>query len=61
MKSKELMKLLKQNGWVLKDTTGSHFVFKKEGVIHNITVPFHGSKDLAKGLLHAILIDAGLK
>lgn len=60
MSSKALIKLLEQNGWVLVRKTGSHHTFKKEGIEHLITVP-HPRKDVPKGLLKAILKQAGLK
>jgi len=41
MKAKELIKLLKLNGWELKRTSGSHHIFKKEGIENNISVPVH--------------------
>ncbi len=58
MKDKELLKLLQQNGWEVKKITGSHHKMKKGD--QTLTVPVHG-KELTKGLLHAILKQAGLK
>lgn len=60
MSSEQLIKLLKKNGWVLASKNGSHHTFKKEGVANLITVP-HPRKDVPKGLLNAILKQAGLK
>ncbi|HIE8756129.1 TPA: type II toxin-antitoxin system HicA family toxin [Klebsiella variicola subsp. variicola] len=54
MSSSEVMKLLKENGWVLDRVRGSHHIFVKDGVDHHITVP-HPRKDVAKGTLHDIL------
>lgn len=54
MSSKDLMKLLVENGWVFDRKKGSHHTFKKEGVDHVITVP-HPEKDLAKGTLKKLL------
>ncbi|WLS79112.1 type II toxin-antitoxin system HicA family toxin [Erwinia pyri] len=54
MSSRELMKLLQQNGWVLNRVKGSHHIFIKEGKEHHITVP-HPEKNVAKGTLHDIL------
>lgn len=56
---KELIKILENNGFVLKRIHGSHHYF-----IHSVTgkitvVPMH-TKDLAKGTLHAILKQAGI-
>lgn len=58
MQDKELIKLLKKNGWQLVRINGSHHNFRKDGV--TIAVPVHG-KDVPTGLLHQILKDAGLK
>ncbi|WP_072013062.1 type II toxin-antitoxin system HicA family toxin [Pectobacterium carotovorum] len=54
MSSHELMKLLKENGWVLDRVKGSHHVFVKAGKAHHITVP-HPEKDIATGTLKKIL------
>lgn len=58
MKDKELLKLLKQEGWQEKSISGSHHKLVKEN--KTIVVPVHG-KELTKGMLHAILKQAGLK
>ena len=54
MSSKELMKLLKQRGWVLDRVKGSHHVFVREDKDYHITVP-HPEKDLATGTLSKIM------
>jgi predicted RNA binding protein YcfA (HicA-like mRNA interferase family) len=61
MKAKELIKLLKQNGWELKRVNGSHHIFKKNGFEYNISVPVHGNGDIPKGTANSIMKDAGLK
>ncbi len=61
MKARELIKLLKLNGWELKRISGSHHIFKKEGIENNISVPVHGNEDIPKGTVNSILKDAGLK
>lgn len=58
MKGKELVKLLKKEGWVLNRINGSHHIMVKDG--HSISVPVHNT-DIQKGLLHAIMKEAGLK
>lgn len=57
MKDRELIKLLKKNGWNLDRINGSHHIFRKESMV--VSVPVHG-KDVPTGLLHQILKDAGL-
>lgn len=56
---KEMLKLLKKNGWIERRVAGSHHHLYKNGV--RITVPVHGNQDLGKGLEQRILHDAGLK
>ncbi len=34
-------RILESNGWVFYRTTGFHHVFKKPGVVRNISVPVH--------------------
>lgn len=58
MKDKDLLKLLKSNGWQVVRIQGSHHVLQKGGKTE--VVPVHG-KDVPKGLLNAILKRTGLK
>lgn len=58
MKDKDLLKLLKQNGWTEIRVHGSHHIMKKENQME--TIPVHG-KDVPIGLLNAILKRTGLK
>lgn len=60
MTGKKLIKILKGDGWVLDRISGSHHVMIKEGR-RGIPVPVHGSKDLPKGLVAAILKQAGIE
>ncbi len=57
MKDKDLLKLLLKNGWKEININGSHHKVKKGN--QSITIPVHG-KDMDKGLLQAILKQAGL-
>lgn len=59
MKSTELHKLLKRNGWVAVRQSGSHVIYEKGD--KTIVVPFHGSKEIATGTVNKILKAAGLK
>ena len=59
MTGKELIKLLKNNGWALDRINGSHHIFVKNDKI--VVVPVHGKSDVPKGTLNAILRQAGLK
>lgn len=58
MKDKDLLKILKQNGWTIKSISGSHHKLTKDNKI--IILPVHGA-DMKPGLLNKILKDAGLK
>ena len=60
MKAKELLKILKKEGWKIGRVTGSHHIMVKEGK-RPIPIPVHGSKDVKKGLLSAIFRQAGIK
>ena len=59
MNGKELLKLLKNNGWQEVRIEGSHHVMRKDN--QTLIVPVHGSKSVKKGLLNAFLKEAGLK
>lgn len=61
MNSKQLVKILQQNGWQLKDQKGSHQQFIHPVKQGKVTVAFHGTKDIAPGTLRAILKQAGIK
>lgn len=58
MKDKDLLKLLKKNGWSVISIKGSHHKLKKGS--DKIVIPIHG-KDIKKGLLHKIMKETGLK
>lgn len=60
MTSKELIALLKQEGWTLRGSKGSHRVFVHPSKPGHLTVP-HPKKDLGTGLVQKILRQAGLK
>lgn len=57
---KEMLKLLKKNGWKEIRQEGSHHIMSKNGY-PNISVPVHSNRDLKKGIEQALLKEAGLK
>ncbi len=59
MTGRELIKLLRKDGWQLDRVSGSHHILKKKA--KTLTIPVHGKKDLPKGTLNSILKEAGLK
>lgn len=58
MKDKDLLNLLRKNGWEVKRIHGSHHILQKGDQTE--TVPVHG-RDVPSGLLNAILKRTGLK
>lgn len=60
MSSKDLIKMLKKDGWILKNIVGDHYHFVHPTKMGKITVP-HPRKDVAIGTLKSILRQAGLK
>lgn len=58
--SKQMIKLLKKNGFVKVGQVGSHVKMRNTTTNHQTTVPLH-NKDLGKGLEQEILKQAGLK
>ncbi|HIU78707.1 MAG TPA: type II toxin-antitoxin system HicA family toxin [Candidatus Avilachnospira avicola] len=59
MTSREMIKLLRENGFIIINQTGSHVKLRNYISGRQVIVPFH-SKTLKKGLEHAILKQAGL-
>lgn len=57
---KEVISILKKEGWEHTSTRGSHYKMEKEG-LRSVPVPVHGSKDLGVGLLKAIEKQTGVK
>jgi predicted RNA binding protein YcfA (HicA-like mRNA interferase family) len=60
MNSKELIKVLEKDGWVLRGIKGSHHVFNQHSRSGHITVP-HPKKDLGIGLVQKLLKQAGIQ
>ena len=59
MTAKQIMKILKRNGWKLDRIKGSHHVFVKDGQ-RPVPVPVHGKDDLGD-FGKEILSQAGIK
>ncbi|MEY3208868.1 MAG: hypothetical protein RL064_899 [Bacteroidota bacterium] len=59
MKSSELHRKIKKNGWEHFKTEGSHYIYKKEG--KKYPVPYHGSKEVGLGLLKKMMKEMDLK
>jgi predicted RNA binding protein YcfA (HicA-like mRNA interferase family) len=61
MKTKELIKLLEDNGWVYQRTRGDHRVYYKAGMRRAISIPGKLNNDLKEGTCQGILRQAGIK
>ena len=60
MNSRELIKQLEADGWVLRASKGSHHIFVHPHKPGHLSVP-HPKKDLGVGLLHKLQNQAGLR
>jgi predicted RNA binding protein YcfA (HicA-like mRNA interferase family) len=60
MNSKELIKALEKDSWVLRGSKGSHHVFNHPQKAGHITAP-HPKKDLGIGLIQKLLKQAAMK
>ncbi|MBL8501245.1 type II toxin-antitoxin system HicA family toxin [Nitrosomonas sp. sh817] len=61
MKVNEVLNILKQDGWYLATTRGSHRQFKHSVKSGRVTVSGKPGDDLAPGTLNSILKQAKLK
>jgi predicted RNA binding protein YcfA (HicA-like mRNA interferase family) len=61
VKVKEIIKMLKADGWYLVTTQGSHRQFKNLTKLGRVTIPGKLSDDLTPGTQNSILKQAGLK
>ncbi len=59
MKSAELIRILRSDGWLLDRVRGSHHVFRHPTKAGAVVVP-HPKKDLGAGLVAAIRKQAGI-
>ena len=57
---KELLKVLKKDGWYVDRIRGSHHMLKHTRKVGRVTVPVH-KEDLKPKTLHTILKQAGIK
>lgn len=60
MTPREMIKLLKKNGFIEVGSTGSHRKLYNPDTKRTVIVPYH-SKAMKKGLEQGILKEAGLK
>lgn len=60
VKYSELHRILKQDGWYTVRKRGSHVLLKHPEKKGQLVVPYHAGKEVKKGLLKAILKQAGV-
>lgn len=60
MNARELVRLLKKDGWYEKNQKGSHLQLVHPVKMGKVTVPIHNG-DIPKKILNSILKQAGLK
>lgn len=58
----EVERFLKENGFVLHHTNGSHYYFKGliKGGMMIVCVPFHGKKSIKPRTLRGIILQSGI-
>ena len=61
MKVRDIIKMIKSDGWYLVETRGSHQQYKHSVKPGRVTIAGHPSHDLAPGTLNSILKQAQLK
>ncbi len=61
MKASELFKILKSDGWFEIRQTGSHVMMKHPVKDGQLVITYHGSKEVSKGIVNAILKEAKIK
>ncbi len=59
MRSKDLIRLVEREGWVLRRVRGSHHQFKHPTKPGLVTIP-HPKKDIPQGTVKTILRQAGI-
>jgi predicted RNA binding protein YcfA (HicA-like mRNA interferase family) len=61
MNARQVIRLLENDGWVVKTQKGSHRQYVHPTKPGKVTVAVHGSKEIPPGTLNSILKQAGLK
>ncbi len=61
MKVRDIIKLIKADGWYLVETKGSHQQYKHPTKLGRVTIAGHPNDDLAPSTLNSILKQAKLK
>lgn len=61
MNCMEIIRLLEQDGWLVKTQKGSHRQYVHPTKKGKVTVPFKGKKDLPPKTVNSIMKQAGLR
>ncbi|KAA6317206.1 hypothetical protein EZS27_032602 [termite gut metagenome] len=61
MKTKEVIKLLEENGWVYQRTQGDHRIYYKKGARRSVPVSGKLNSDMQEGMFRSILRETGIK
>lgn len=62
MTTGEFITLIEKAGWRFeREGKGSHTIYRHPDFKDPISIPYHGKKDLGKGLLNKLKKQAGLK
>lgn len=56
----DAVRILRENGWYLRRSRGSHRIFRKDGIREEIVVPYHGPKALSPGIQRDIMRKLGI-
>ncbi|WP_289742010.1 type II toxin-antitoxin system HicA family toxin [uncultured Duncaniella sp.] len=59
MKYSEFHKRFAKAGWVFSHASGSHYFYLKDGQLSE-PIPYHGSKEMGKGLASKLIKKYGL-
>lgn len=59
MNGKQIIKIMKAEGWILDRINGSHHIMKKNN--KTVPVPVHGSADIWIGVIAKIEKQSGVK
>lgn len=59
-KVNELLRIIKRDGWYLYRHGKNHDLYRHQSKKGQLTIPRHGSKEVAKGTLKSVLKKAGL-
>lgn len=61
MRVKDVISLLKENGWRFVRMRGDHRIYYRKGARRPIVIPGNLNDDLKEGTLNSVLREAGLK